>query len=175
MPTFRFTLQTVLRQRELAERQRQREFGVVRQEYAALEADLRAMDDSVKAATDDLRDKHLVGRISVEYLSAHRRFTLAMQRRAVEHAQKMSAVRQRLDAARAALVEAAKSRKAMEKLRERRRDDWKADQVRREAAATDEVAQQIGVRLVRDAVRDAATEAQARDAGFADNTSGDPA
>lgn len=175
MPTFRFSLQTVLRQRELAEQQRQREFGVVQQEYAALEAELRTMDESVKAATDDLRDKHLVGRISVEYLSAHRRFTLAMQRRAIEHAQKMSAVRQRLDAARAALVEAAKGRKAMEKLRERRHDDWKADQDRRDAAATDEVAQQIGVRLVRDAVRDATLEASGPDGGFADSTSGDPA
>ena len=148
MATFRFNLQAVLRQRELAEQQRQREFADVQREYAALEAELRGMDDTVKSATDDLRDKHLVGRISVEYLAAHRRFTLAMQRKAVEHAQRMSAVRQRLEAARAALVEAAKHRKAMEKLRERRRDDWQGDQNRREAAATDEVAQQIGARMV---------------------------
>jgi flagellar FliJ protein len=160
MATFRFNLQAVLRQRELAEQQRQREFAEVQREYAALEAELRAMDESVKSATDDLRDKHLVGRISVEYLSAHRRFTLAMQRKAVEHAQRMSAVRQRLDTARAALVEAAQHRKAMEKLRDKRRDDWKTDQDRREAAATDEVAQQIGVRLVRDGAADAAAAAE---------------
>lgn len=164
MPTFRFNLQTVLRQRELAEQQRQREFAEVQREYAAMEAELRALDESVKSATDDLRQNHLIGRISVEYLTAHRRFTLAMQRKAIEHAQKMSGVRQRLEVARAALVEAAKGRKAMEKLRERRQEDWKADLDRREAAATDEVAQQIGARMVRDAASVANDGAGAEDA-----------
>jgi hypothetical protein len=74
-----------------------------------------------------------------------------VQRKAIEHAGRMSAVKQRLDAARAALVEAAKHRKAMEKLRDRRQEDWKTDVDRREATATDEVAQQIGARMVRDA------------------------
>ena len=171
MPTFRFNLKAVLRQRELAEQQRQREFADVQREYAAMEAELRALDESVKATTDDLRQNHLVGRISVEYLSAHRRFTLAMQRKAVEHAQRMATVKQRLDAARAVLVEAAKDRKAMEKLRDRRQEDWKADQDRREAAATDEVAQQIGARMV----RDAGTEADAAGGDPADSTPGEAA
>ncbi|MDB5295701.1 MAG: hypothetical protein JWO31_1684 [Phycisphaerales bacterium] len=172
MATFRFNLQAVLRQRERVEQERQRDFAVVQREYAALEAELRAMDDAVKAATSDLKDNHLVGRINVEYLAAHRRFTLAMQRKAVEHAERMSAVRQRLDVARTALVEAAKHRKGMETLREHRLDDWRAEENRLEAAATDEVAQQIGVRLVRAATEPPTVPAAPRPPSVAAATNG---
>lgn len=166
MAQFKFNLHAVLRQRELVEQQKQRVFGEIQRRYAAMEAELREMDDTVRAATDDLRDRHLIGPISVEYLAAHRRFTLAMQRRAIEHAGRMAEVRKELEAARAALVESAKQKKVMEKLKERRQADWKTDQDRREAAATDEVAQQIGVRMV----RSAASAAEADGALQADST-----
>jgi flagellar FliJ protein len=149
MPRFLFNLQGVLRQRKLVEDQRQREFAEVQRAYVAMETELKAMGDEVRAATEDLRQNHLIGRISVDYLAAHRRFTLAMQRKALEHATNMAEVKKKLDAARAALVEAAKQRKILDKLKERRQADWQADQNRRESAATDEIAQQIGVRLVR--------------------------
>ncbi len=114
-----------------------------------MDAELRRMDETAKAATQDLRDNHLIGPVSVEYLAAHRRFTLAMQRKAIAHAGRMAEVKKKVDAARAALVLAAKDRKAMEKLRDRRQEEWTEDQNRREAAANDEVAQQIGLRMVR--------------------------
>ena len=72
-----------------------------------------------------------------------------MQRKALEHAGRMAEVGKKMDAARAALVQAAKQRKILEKLRERRESDWQDDQDRREQSVADEVAQQIGVRLVR--------------------------
>jgi len=154
MARFKFNLDGVLRQRKLVEDQRRRAFGEVQRRYAAMEAELRAMDDEVKRATDDLRDNHLVGRISVDYLAAHRRFTMAMQRKALAHAERMSPVRSELEAARAALVEAAKQRRIMEKLREKREADWKANEARKDAAAMDEIGQQIGTRLARAAGED---------------------
>ena len=158
MAQFKFSLQTVLRQRELIEQDRQRALAAVQRVYNELETDLRRMDEAARAATQDLRDNHLIGSISVDYLAAHRRFSLAMQRKALAHAGRMSEVKKKVDAARAALIEAAKDRKAMEKLRDRRLEDWTEDQNRREAAANDEIAQQIGVRMVRSAAGDAADE-----------------
>ncbi|QOV89908.1 flagellar export protein FliJ [Humisphaera borealis] len=149
MAQFKFSLQAVLRQRELIEQDRQRALAAVQRVYNELEAELHRMDEAARAATQDLRDNHLIGSISVEYLAAHRRFTLAMQRKALNHAGRMSDVKKKVEAARAALIEAAKDRKAMEKLRDRRQEDWTEDQNRREAAATDEVAQQIGARMIR--------------------------
>lgn len=149
MAQFRFNLQAVLRQRELIEQDRQRALAAVQRVYAEMEAELRRMDETAKAATQDLRDNHLIGPVSVEYLAAHRRFTLAMQRKALVHAGRMAEVKKKVDAARAALVLAAKDRKAMEKLRDRRQEEWTEDQNRREAIANDEVAQQIGLRMVR--------------------------
>ena len=152
MPRFLFNLQGVLRQRKLVEDQRQRDLAEVQRVYFAMEVELKAMGDQVRAASEDLRQNHLIGRISVDYLAAHRRFTLAMQRKALDHAAKMAEVKKRVDAARSALVEAAKQRKILDKLKERRQADWQADQNRRESTTTDEVAQQIGVRLVRSAM-----------------------
>ena len=156
MAQFKFNLQTVLRQRELIEQERQRALANVQRVYNDMEAELRRMDEAARATTQDLRDNHLVGPISVEYLAAHRRFSLAMQRKAMAHAARMSDVRKQVDVARAALIEAAMDRKAMEKLRERRLEDWTDDQNRREATANDEVAQQIGLRMARSTAGDRA-------------------
>lgn len=154
MAQFYFNLHAVLRQRELVEDQRQRELAAVQSKYAAMESQLRAMDEELRAVTEDLRQNRLIGRVNLEFLAAHRRFTLSMQRKALTLAEQMAPVKAAVDAARAALVEAAKQRKIMEKLREKREAAWKVEEARKELAATDEIAQQIGVRLVRERVAD---------------------
>src|SRR5215210_1788307 len=111
MPRFVFQLESVLRQRKLVEDQRQRDLAVVQAEYAALEAKLRAMDDEVQTTTADVRTNHLTGRLDLGLLAAHRRYTLAMQRKALGIAEQMAAVQVRLNEARHALAEAAKQRK----------------------------------------------------------------
>lgn len=161
MARFKFNLDGVLRQRKLVEEARQRAFAEVQRRYAELEAELRAMDDAVRLATEDLRKNHLIGSINVEFLAAHRRFTIGMHDKAIRHAEKMAPVRAELDAARAALVEAAKQRKILEKLRERKQAEWAAAEARKDAAAMDEIGQQIGTRLVRTAVADADAAADA--------------
>src|SRR5918999_4218890 len=111
MARFVFQLDGVLRQRKLAEEQKQREVAIVEAEMTALEAQLRELDRSVQSTTADLRTNHLTGRLDLNFLAAHRRFTAAMQRKAVALAGEMAAVKVRLDAARAALADAAKERK----------------------------------------------------------------
>ena len=63
-----------------------------------------------------------------------------------ELAERMAAVRLKLNEARRHLAEAAKDRKILEKLRERQEEAWRADLRRREAAETDEIASQMTYR-----------------------------
>ena len=148
MAKFVFKLDGVLRQRKHIEEQRQRELAAVQSELARLEAELRAMDRTVAESTADVRNNRLVGQLDMAFLAAHRRYTLAIQRKAMSLAQQMIAVKTRLDAARKALLEAAKQRKIIEKLRENRKARWADDLARRETAALDEVGAQIGYRNV---------------------------
>jgi len=148
MSKFIFQLDGVLRQRKHVEEQRQLELAAAQAELTALEGELRAMDRSVQDSTADLRNNRLVGQLDMAFLAAHRRYTLAIQRKAMVLAQKMVAVKTRADAARKALLEAAKQRKIIEKLRENRKARWDDDLARRETAALDEIGTQIGYRNI---------------------------
>ncbi len=146
MAKFLFQFDGVLRQREHVETQRQRELAIVQQEMTKLQNDLRQLNDSVQGSTDDLRNNHLTGRLDLNFLAAHRRFMLAMQRKGDGLVQQIASVQKRLDVAQAALAEAAKQRKIMEKLREKSFERWKADLSRKEMMETDEIAMQMGYR-----------------------------
>ena len=166
MSKFVFKFDGVLRQREHVETQRQRELAIVQQEMTGLQVELRALTDAVQASTADLRDNHLTGRLDLNFLAAHRRFTLAMARKGAALVQQIAGVQKRLDVAQAALAEAAKQRKIIEKLREKSFERWKADLARKEMMETDEISMQIGYRNSLDEA-DRAARADARSA--ADN------
>ena len=121
-----------------------RELGVAQGEMAKMEAELRAIDETARGVSDDVRDNRLTGTLDMAFLGAHRRYVLAMQRKALALAQRMAAQRQVVDAARWQLAEAAKQRKIIEKLREKREAEWKAAQARKEMAALDEIGTRIG-------------------------------
>jgi flagellar protein FliJ len=143
MPRFVFQLDGVLRQRTHVEQQRQRELAVVQGQMAALDAELRALDTAVRAAEDDLRKNRLVGRIDLAFLAAHRRYAFAMQRKAMGIAQKMAGVQIQLEKAQRNLAEAAKQKKILAKLRERRLERWRDDVQRRDLTEMDEIAMRI--------------------------------
>ena len=168
MARFVFQLDGVLRQRKLAEEQKQRELAAVQAEMTALEAQLRELDQSVQATTSDVRTNRLVGRLDLDFLAAHRRYIAATQRKALELAERMAAVRVRLDAARKALAEAARERKVIEKLREKREAEWKAAQARKEMAALDEIGTRIGYES---GLRQAAEEQAATESKLAEQPS----
>ncbi|MGD0389136.1 MAG: flagellar export protein FliJ [Tepidisphaeraceae bacterium] len=144
MAQFVFQLDGVLRHRTNVEHQCQRELAVIQGRMSALDAELRALDASVRASETDLRTNRLVGRLDLAFLAAHRRFAVAMQRKATEIAQKMSAVQVQLDRAKRNLAEAAKKRKIIEKLRERQLARWREQLQRRDVAEMDEIGMQLG-------------------------------
>ena len=93
-----------------------------------------------------MKENHLTGPIDVNYLAAHRRFTVAMQRKGLAIVQDMARQQAKVDEAQRLLGEAAKERKIIEKLREKQHERWKAEAARREAAQLDEVAMQMTYR-----------------------------
>lgn len=160
MAKFVFKFDGVLRQREHVETQRQRELAVVQQEMTRLQNELRQLNESVQTSTNDLRSNHLTGRLDMSFLAAHRRFMLAMQRKAMGLVQQIAAVQKRVDVAQAALAEAAKQRKIMEKLKEKSFERWRADLARKEMMENDEIAMQIGYRNSLDEAAHVAQDAE---------------
>ncbi|MGD0769097.1 MAG: flagellar export protein FliJ [Tepidisphaeraceae bacterium] len=144
MAKFAFQLDGVLRHRTNLEHQCRRELAVIQGQMSALDAELRALDASVRASEADLRTNRLVGRLDLVFLAAHRRFAVAMQRKATEIAQKMAAVQVQLDRAKRNVAEAAKKRKIIEKLRERQYARWREQLERRDVAEMDEIGMQLG-------------------------------
>lgn len=143
MARFVFKLEAVLRQRRSVEDQRRGEFAAAQREVVRLEAELRALNDSASSVADDLRANRLTGRLDLNFLTAHRRYAQAMQRKGMELVQQIALRRRDAEKAQAALAEAMKQRKVVEKLKERQRERWLADENRREAAQTDEVGTQL--------------------------------
>lgn len=145
MARFIFKLQAVLRHRELIERQRQRAVALASAKAVELQQQLAALDDSVKAATQEMRDHHLIGRLDMNYIAAHRRFVTASGRQAMGLAQKLALAQRDLDDARAVLAEAAKQRKILEKLRDRQQERWRIELDRKESAEIDEIGMKLTV------------------------------
>jgi flagellar protein FliJ len=144
MAKFIFKLDGVLRHRQNIEHQRKRELAVIQTQMTALDNELRAMDASVRASVDDLRNNRLIGKLDLAFLAAHRRFALAMQRKAIGIAEKMAAVQVQVDRAKRNLHEASKQRKILEKLRERLLMRWREELERKDVAEMDEIAMRLG-------------------------------
>src|SRR5215218_4888921 len=108
MPKFVFQLDAILRHRKMIEEQRMRELGVAQAEMSRMEAELRAMDETTQGVSTDVRDNRLTGKLDMAFLAAHRRYLLAMQRKAMELVTRMAAQQQVVNAARQQLAEAAK-------------------------------------------------------------------
>ena len=166
MPRFVFNLESVLRHRTFAEQERMRDLAVVQSEMTRLQNELKALNDSMQASAQDMKANHLTGSLDVNFLAAHRRYTVAAQRKGMLLVQEMARQQRKVDDAQRLLSEAAKERKILEKLKERHFERWKANQSRRELADADEVGAQWGYRQ-QEAARAATEGATASLAGAA--------
>ncbi len=149
MARFVFQLEGVLEHRRHVERQKQRDLAVAQAQLSQLEAELRRLDESVRQTNEDVRRNHLTGVLDMNFLAAHRRFMNATQRQAMNLVQRMALAQRKAQEAQKALIEAAKQRKVIEKLRERYQQRWQAELDRREMLAQDELTTQLSFELRR--------------------------
>lgn len=143
MATFRFPLEGVLRHRKLIEEQKQREMASLQQEMRLAQDALRELNESAQQTIGDLRQNHLVGRLDLAFLAAHRRYMLAVHRRGTNMAQKMALLQRQIDDARGALLTASVQRKVIEKLRDNQKERWAAEIARKEFVELDEISQRM--------------------------------
>ncbi len=143
MARFEFKLEGVLRHRQRVEEDRQRALAIVQAELVRLQSAVRGIEEQMQSSTTDVRDNHLVGRLNMAYLAAHRRYMLGMQRQGLDLVEKVNVQQRQVDEARAALAEASMQKKIVEKLRERQHAQWMSDVARAEAGAADELATQM--------------------------------
>lgn len=143
MARFVFKLEAVLRQRKQIEQQKLRDLAIRQQALVSLQQDLQTLQNQAQNASQDLRENRLVGTINLSFLAAHRRFMLSMGRQAAVLAQKIAQAETQVHEARLVLAEAAKNRKAIEKLKEKHHEYWRAEQAKKEADALDEVGMKL--------------------------------
>jgi flagellar export protein FliJ len=143
MAQFKFKLAAVLRHRESVEKERQRDYALALARQKELEDQLKALDQTMQATNDDVRQNHLVGRLNVSFITAHRRFLLGMRQKATTLVAAIAEARKATESARAVMAEAAKHRMVLEKLRETQERRWRDEAGRKEMMALDEVAMQI--------------------------------
>ena len=142
MPRFRFELEGLLLARQSVERERQLDVAKLEQERLAIERRIRSHQQFIAGGKDAVRER-LSGSVDVGTLRAHAGETLNHMRAAQQEVITLAGVHQRLDKARARLIEAARDRRAIERLRERRFDEWKTRIEKLEDARLDELAMQI--------------------------------
>jgi flagellar FliJ protein len=150
MATFVFALEALLRQRLNAERERQRELALCQAEMVRLQQELKGLNDELQGSARDMKANHLTGPLDVAFLAAHRRYSLAMQRKGQGLVHDMARQQKKVDDAQRLLAEAAKERKVIEKLREKQFGRWRQEVERKEQADADEAGAQFGYRMMKD-------------------------
>ncbi|HEY7118086.1 MAG TPA: flagellar export protein FliJ [Tepidisphaeraceae bacterium] len=151
MPQFTFKLAAVLRHRQTIEREKQRDYALALARQQQLEDQLTALNQSMQATNDDIRQNHLVGRLDVAFITAHRRFLLGVQRKAMDLVNAIAKTRAQTETARLALAQAATQRMILEKLRDKQQQRWNDENNRKERIALDEIAMQMSADNLKDA------------------------
>ena len=139
MPRFVFRLQPLLEARKLDEEAAQRRVAEIQRERLQLEGMLRRHQRSITDGKQVWREE-LLGRIDLDALLLGANASLHLQRKAQQVVLTLAGVHSRLETARARLIEATKRRRAIELLRDRRFEQFKAALAKAETAALDELA-----------------------------------
>ncbi len=135
---FRFQLEPVLEVRKRAEEEAQRAVAALERQRLELEETLRRRQEEIRNEKDALRGR-LVGELDVRGLRLQAGSSVHLVRKARQAVLALAGLHRRMGEARAALVEAARRRRAMELLRERRYGEWKAGLDKTETAELDEI------------------------------------
>lgn len=148
---FRFRLQVVLEQRERLEREKQIVVARLERERLEGETRLRELQRAIAESGAEMRTRlgggaGAGGTVAIQHVRLQAGASLHLATRARLSALELAGVYQRLERARAELLAAARARRAVELLKERRHAEWKQDMNRAEGLLVDEVATQGFIR-----------------------------
>lgn len=135
---FHFPLDALLKVRKAREQASQRELAQVQRERAAIEEAIAGRQHEIARARGDVKSA-LSGTLDMLMLRDFSRVAIGSTRAAQQLVTKLAGIVKREEQARAALLDAARERQAIELLRERRLDDWRQDERRRETRESDDL------------------------------------
>ena len=145
-PKFEFRLEALLTVRKNVEQEKLRKFAAVQQEIAAQKRMIEQVRDQIVAENRTLTGKELTGKLDMAYIAHEKRYVGNLQVKILMGLQKLAGMEQSLVTARAELLEAARQRKVIEKLREKQLARWRAELDRKETAQMDEIGTQLTIR-----------------------------
>jgi len=144
MRPFIFKLDPLLNLRRREEREKQIVLAEANRQRVRLEQTLRQQQENLSVGKVSLRDT-LVGRLDVASLRFHAANSTQVHRAARRIVLELAGVHRRIEAAREQLVEAARRRRALELLLQKRMAQWKQAASKAEEAHMDELAVMAGV------------------------------
>ncbi len=136
MRKFRFTLEPVLDHRERIEDEKQQIFAGRQNELRAAEAELARLNGDFKRFSTALRDDH--ASLSSDELRWHYAHLEYLDRCIVMQHATITQRRAAVDRARADLIGASKDRKVIEKLKDKKFDEYRASVAQAEQAELDD-------------------------------------
>ena len=136
MRKFKFTLEPVLGHRERLEDEKQQIFAERQNELRAAEAELARLNGEFKRFSTALRDDH--ASLSSEELRWHYAHLEYLDRCIVMQHATIAQRRSAVERARADLLEASKERKVIEKLKDKKFEEYRASAAQAEQAELDD-------------------------------------
>ena len=143
---FQFRLEALLEMRALVEKEKQRRVAAIQGEIQALVRQIQEANTQIGAENRSLSSRELTGRLDMAYIAHEKKYVGNLQMRIVQAMQKIAVLEKTLAGARAELLEAARAKKVIEKLKEKQRTRWQMEQDRKEAGLMDEIGTQLAVR-----------------------------
>ncbi|MAE66722.1 MAG: hypothetical protein CMJ18_20840 [Phycisphaeraceae bacterium] len=139
MARFNFRYDAVLRQRQAAENECQRDLARSLRERMVLQTQLRSMHQSITDSRHALADG-LVGRVAMDRVAHFARSSGQFTVRAQQFVMRLAALEKQIQQDQHRLAEVTRARKALDVLRDRDESKWRRGQRRLEGARLDEAA-----------------------------------
>ena len=144
MSKFKFRLATLLRLRESARDQRRSQLAEAYQAEEAILEQRRQVSETIAVLMQECRDAAGPGELNLDRLLDARRYELTLRAEHRDLTEKHEAVRTEVDRRRHALVEANRSVRVLELLRDRQQEQHREKEKLRQIKELDEVAGRSG-------------------------------
>lgn len=138
MKRFKFTLQSLLDMRERHELECQRDLAKIERQRLEIEDRLRAMQARIDSGKSELTQR-LTGQVDADSLRQQATMTMHLDAEARRLSGHLAEVYREGARRRQILAKAQQERKSIERLRERRFEQWKREQAKREELAIDDL------------------------------------
>ena len=148
MASFDFKLEALLTHRLHIEKEKQRRLAVVQQQILILQRGIQETQNRIAQENKTLGVTELTGRLDMQYIAHEKRFVGNLHVRIALAMEKLRGLEVTFNLARTELLEAARGRKVLEKLREKQLARWRMEMDRKETAQLDDVASASAARVL---------------------------